>query len=79
LWRRYWERKAEANPMYTPNNQTWDWAGFKHLLGEQGFQPVSAPTFFESPCDVYRCGAWFRRLALAGTVGIVAARPTPQA
>jgi SAM-dependent methyltransferase len=75
LWRRYWDRKAAANPMYTPNNRTWDWAGFKRLLEEQGFQPVSAPIFFESPCDWQRYGALVRKLALVGTIGIVAARP----
>jgi 2-polyprenyl-3-methyl-5-hydroxy-6-metoxy-1,4-benzoquinol methylase len=76
LWRRYWERNAQANLMYTPHNQTWNWPGFKSLLREHGFEPVSAPTFFESPCDWYRFGSLFRRVALAGTVGIVAARPS---
>jgi 2-polyprenyl-3-methyl-5-hydroxy-6-metoxy-1,4-benzoquinol methylase len=72
LWRRYWERNAEANPMFTPNNQTWDWRDFKSLLGEHDFRPTCAPIFFESPCDRYTV---FKRFSFAGTVGIVAARP----
>lgn len=78
LWRRYWERNGGPHPMYTPNNRTWDWPGFKRLLGEQGFRPVCAPKFFESPCDWYRCGSLFRRIPLAGSIGLVAARPAPR-
>jgi SAM-dependent methyltransferase len=75
LWRRYWERRAEANPMFTPNNRTWDWPQFKSLLAKHGFQPICAPRFFDSPCDRYRAGEIFRLVPFAGTVGVLAARP----
>ena len=77
LWRRYWERKAKVHPMYDPNNQTWDWPAFKGLLAEHDFVPTAGPLFTESPCDRYRlAGSLMRRSSLAGTIGILAARPT---
>jgi SAM-dependent methyltransferase len=76
LWRRRWEQQAKANPMFTPHNRTWNWTEFRDLLTRHGFRPVCAPRFFESPCDAYRFGRVFRRLPLAGSLGIVAAEPT---
>jgi SAM-dependent methyltransferase len=75
LWRRHWERKAKDNPMYTPHNHTWNWRGFEQLLKEHRFQPISAPKFFDAPIDAYRWSGLLRRVALAGPVGMVAARP----
>jgi SAM-dependent methyltransferase len=73
LWRRYWEKTSDTNPMFTPDHQTWNWAGFKQLLTKHGFRPTSAPRFFESPCDAWTFGSVFRRIALVGSIGIVAA------
>ena len=74
LFRRAWEKKAEANPMYTPHNHTWNWSGFKGLLGKHGFKPLGSPRYFDSPCDWHPCGRLFAGFALAGSIGLVAAR-----
>jgi len=73
LWRRSWEKAPDANPMFTPDHQTWNWAGFKQLLTKHGFRATSAPRFFESPYDALPFGSVFRRMALVGSIGIVAA------
>jgi SAM-dependent methyltransferase len=79
LWRRYSERGGrEANPMYAPHNWRWNWREFRKLLARNGFRPTLAPKYFESPLDWKRWGYLFRNLSLAGSLGLVAARPEPR-
>jgi SAM-dependent methyltransferase len=77
LWRRYWDWDTRnANPMYAPENQSWSWRTFRAKLANAGFQTQVGPCFFESPCDWMPGASLFRRTSLAGSLGVVAARPS---
>lgn len=78
LWRKYtlWQASANANPMYAPHHQSWDWREFRALLQRAGFETVMRPTYFESPLDWKRWGSLFRRVPWGGALGVVVVRPT---
>lgn len=74
LWRKYWARSTEINPMQTSQHQTWNYDEFKRLLMRNGFEPINRPQFFESPSDAWPGSTFLRHSSLLGSIGLVAAR-----
>ena len=75
LWRKHWRNTCPSNPMIADQHQhhVWDGRRFRELLAENGFRVTTGPIFFESPLD--RWPRLFRRLPLAGSLGVIVARP----
>jgi SAM-dependent methyltransferase len=76
LWRKYVNREdPTTNPMYAPHHRSWRWREFRALLTRTGFRTEVGPMYFESPLDWKRWGHLFRRVPLAGSLGVLTARP----
>lgn len=73
LWRQHWRNTCPSNPMVADLHHVWDERRFRKLLTENGFRVTKGSTFFESPLD--RWPRLFRRIPLAGSLGVIVARP----
>ena len=74
-YRQQWMKQHSAgNPMAPSQQHVWTWPEFSALLGRNGFAAVTRPRYYESPADRPVLGPLLRRLALFGSLGVVAAR-----
>jgi 2-polyprenyl-3-methyl-5-hydroxy-6-metoxy-1,4-benzoquinol methylase len=76
LWRKYWMNTGSSNPMVSDQHHMWNTRGFRDLLAQNGFRATQGPIFYESPLD--RWPVLFRRVPLAGSLGVIVARPDSQ-
>lgn len=75
LWRKYWMDTGPPNPMAGDHHHVFKPRGFRAFLAQNGFRVATRPIFFDSPFDRLRL---FRRVPLAGSLGVVVARPDPE-
>jgi SAM-dependent methyltransferase len=72
LWfQYYWRRHRRKNAFAPAHRRAWTWTAFKALLQRNCFQPISGPTYFESPLDGRRACAGLASSRFIGSLGLV--------